>query len=1208
MAVAVFLSSFAAQAATVTGFSDLVTRLQVGVPADHEIKFVSPSGIGAPTDTVTLALQSDYDLTAVDFNDIDLGFDSDATPGDCAGTFTEKTLAATAGSSPVWGAAVSGQTLTLTPPTDAGVGEIPAGSCLRVRVGKNATFGAASPSANHQIVNPTGAFFHTLTIGGGFGDTGVAQLLNNDSDQVVVTASVGGGGGAGGGGGPVAPTIMNVRSLNVTETGADILWDTDVSSSSAVDHGTTTAYGTTATGASAFNHSVHLNGLTAGTTYHFRVRSTASGAPEAVSGDFTFTTPDTTAPVIGNIQAIDITGSGARITWDTDEDATSRVAYGLAEPFSLNSTGPGLTNAHDVVLSGLTPATTYYYRVTSVDAAGNSSTSVLFSFTTLDTIPPAISGIFVDAIGQDSARVNWVTDELATARIRYGLTTSYGSIVENANLVANHQGTLVGLAPGISYHFSVSSYDASGNGATSTDQVFTTLPDTTPPANVTDFAAASGDRQITLSWSNPTDADFSGVRIRRSVTGFPTTPSSGTAVYDGVGTSVVDTNLLNGTTYYYTAFAYDASGNFASGAVNSGTPQAPILPPPVCGDGVCTLPEDAASCPADCTPPGPICGNAVCENGETSASCPVDCPAVTPPIIIPPTTATAHLDPKLVRYFAIERLIRLEPDSGGFYRILPGRSLSVGIPEPALPQPAASITLTFNGNSYLFTPPSPGVVDPQYWSDVSAPLQTGLASGSITLTYKDGTSETLPFDVKVEPYGQVYAIRSGTRVPIDGAMILLQKELSPWVDWDGSPYRQANPVSTDTEGRYGYMAPTGRYRISVRKNGYRPVETPPIDLTTQVVAQDIELVEIPPAVTELIVPGVPITENIGNVARGLGAQGAYITKVVRNEVIENPTVKSAATQVVAPAAAVVSVTVLVTATQVGSLLDYLYFLVTQPILLLGRRRRKEFGVIYNALTKRPIDLAVIRLIRTSNGKLVRTLVTDRQGRYAFLVEPGEYRIEVSKPSYVFPTHVLRDRKEDARYLDLYHGEPLRVGEKGATITANIPIDPLDASKTARQLVWEEIGRRFQDVMSASSAVFTLVAALLYRQPYLYGLLAIQTALLFLFRRLARPPRPKSWGIVYDKRTKKPIPFAVARVVETRYSKVLESRVTDGAGRYNFLVGNEKYVVTVEKPGYMTMKTDEIDLTVAGKEGGGVVDKDIGLTEIEKKGSPSPESP
>mgnify|MGYP000538269496 CR=1 FL=1 len=84
--------------------------------------------------------------------------------------------------------------------------------------------------------------------------------------------------------------------------------------------------------------------------------------------------------------------------------------------------------------------------------------------------------------------------------------------------------------------------------------------------------------------------------------------------------------------------------------------------------------------------------------------------------------------------------------------------------------------------------------------------------------------------------------------------------------------------------------------------------------------------------------------------------------------------------------------------------------------------------------------------------------------------------------------------------------------------------------------------------------------------------------------------------------------AVARVVETRYSKVLESRVTDGAGRYNFLVGNEKYVVTVEKPGYMTMKTDEIDLTVAGKEGGGVVDKDIGLTEIEKKGSPSPESP
>src|SRR5512135_3590091 len=140
MAVAVFLLSFAARAATVTGFSDLVTRLQISVPADHEIKFVTPTGVDAPTDTITVTFQSDYNLGSVSFSDIDLDVDGDGTPGDCAfnPTVTQKTLAATPGLSPIWGAVVSGQTLTLTPPTDAVAGEVPAGSCIRIRIGKNA--------------------------------------------------------------------------------------------------------------------------------------------------------------------------------------------------------------------------------------------------------------------------------------------------------------------------------------------------------------------------------------------------------------------------------------------------------------------------------------------------------------------------------------------------------------------------------------------------------------------------------------------------------------------------------------------------------------------------------------------------------------------------------------------------------------------------------------------------------------------------------------------------------------------------------------------------------------------------------------------------------------------------------------------------------------------------------------------------------------
>jgi len=88
-----------------------------------------------------------------------------------------------------------------------------------------------------------------------------------------------------------------------------------------------------------------------------------------------FTTADTTGPVISAVSA---SGSGttAIVTWTTDESSTSVVAYGTS-PGSLTSTATGASGvtAHPTNLTGLTENTRYYYRVTSVDQSGNSTTS-----------------------------------------------------------------------------------------------------------------------------------------------------------------------------------------------------------------------------------------------------------------------------------------------------------------------------------------------------------------------------------------------------------------------------------------------------------------------------------------------------------------------------------------------------------------------------------------------------------------------------------------------------------------------------------------------------------------------------------------------------------------------------------------------------------------------------------------------------------------
>jgi hypothetical protein len=1400
MAVAVFLLSLAARAATVTGYSDIMSRLKVSTASNHEIKFVTPTGVQTSTDTITVTFQSDFSLSAIGFDDVDFAVDTDGTPGDCAGTFTEKTIAAAAGSSPTWGASVSGQVLTLTPPTDAASGEIAAASCVRLRIGTNATVGSAG---NSQIVNPSTAVNHTIIVGGGFGDSGTAFAFINDDDQVTVTAAVGGGGGGGPPPPPNPPVIFNVRTQSVTETTADVLWDTDIASTSFVDYGTTVSYGSTASvGGTTFNHSVPLSGLTAGTLYHFRVRSTGTGTPEATSGDFTFTTLDTTPPVLSNIQAVDVTGTGARITWDTNEDADSRVDYGISEPYSNFVFNATLTNAHSMTLTGLTPSTIYRYRVTSRDASSNSSTSVEFTFQTLDTVPPTISNISVDNITQTSARVNWSTNELADSRVDYGTAVAYGSVATNATLVANHQITLNGLAAGTLYHFTVNSKDAAGNSSTSTDQTFTTATDTSPPANVTGLTATPGDRQIALAWTNPPDPDFAGVRIRRGTVTFPATPTSGTQVYDGAGTSFLDTGLTNGVTYYYTAFAYDGSGNFASGALVSavpadgippgpvtnltvtpgnqqnqltwtnptdpdflqvriqrsttgfpatptsgttvyeasspsyldtgltngttyyysvfaqdtslnysapaqvsGTPSAPpavcgnavceatestascpadcpAVPacgdgtcqppenssscpadcptaPPVCGDAVCQPPENSSSCPADCPvtavcgntvceppetptscpadcvappPEGPVCGNGPCEPGETNATCATDCHLAPvepqPAIEIPETTIEPEeaMDLTKVKYYTHGRTLEVVPDEFGFIYVLPDVIFSVMIPVDAFRKPVEKIYLNFGRSSYLFGKTDDGqswvvdiVVSP---SAVTGGQRSGDARWRITvhelfgvrtaraaetlfsistaliIYYQDGSVEVATPTLSVQDYGRVFEKIDGERVGVQGAGVtLFQKVDGNWVVWNGTPYNQVNPALTRAGGTFGFMVKPGEYRIEVVKDGYRKVSMPPFTVTSSVVNinADIELVKIPPAITEVIIPGAPVTENIANVAKAIGAQTVYVAKVVQTEIIENPQVKQTTTQIVVPAAAIVTATVVVTAVQATSLVSYIYFIITQPVLLLGRRKRKEFGTVYNSLTKMPVDLAILRLYRIATNKLVRTLVTDKQGRYAFLVEPGEYRIEVAKPGFKFPTEHLREKKEDVQYTEIYHGETIKVGQAGAVITANIPMDPLELIKSNRRLVLEEIGRRIQNLLAPSSVVLTLIALVLYRQAYLLVAAVVQVLLYLLFRRLARPKQPKNWGIIYNEGTKKPVPFAIARIVETQYNKVLESRVTDSKGRYNFLVGNNKYYVSVEKPGFESARTDELDLTKAEK-GGGVVGVDIPIKE------------
>ena len=91
-----------------------------------------------------------------------------------------------------------------------------------------------------------------------------------------------------------------------------------------------------------------------------------------------------------------------------------------------------------------------------------------------------------------------------------------------------------------------------------------TVGDATPPGPVTNFKAAGGDGNVSLSWANPTSPDFTGVKILFKTTGYPTSPTDGTVAYTGTATTYVHTGRSNGTKYYYSAFSYDDFPNYST--------------------------------------------------------------------------------------------------------------------------------------------------------------------------------------------------------------------------------------------------------------------------------------------------------------------------------------------------------------------------------------------------------------------------------------------------------------------------------------------------------------------------------------------------------------------------------------------------------------------------------------------------------------------
>jgi hypothetical protein len=262
---------------------------------------------------------------------------------------------------------------------------------------------------------------------------------------------------------PIAPSGLTATTISQTQI--DLAWNDNSSDEtgfkvewSPTGAGSWTLLTTTAADVESYSHT----SLTANTQYYYRVSATNA------IGDSGYTTDDaTTLPVAptapSGLSAVGTSASIILLNWtDNSSNETGfeveRSPDGSGSWTLINTTAANATSYSN---TGLTEATTYYYRVRAVNTGGNSS------YTSVDdglTYPAAPSGLVAFAPDDTQIDLTWNDNSAGetSEKVERSADGLFGWTLI-ATLSANDEDySNTGLLPGATWYYRIGATNASG--------------------------------------------------------------------------------------------------------------------------------------------------------------------------------------------------------------------------------------------------------------------------------------------------------------------------------------------------------------------------------------------------------------------------------------------------------------------------------------------------------------------------------------------------------------------------------------------------------------------------------------------------------------------------------------------------------------------------------------------------------------------------
>jgi len=364
-----------------------------------------------------------------------------------------------------------------------------------------------------------------------------------------------------------SPTVTYYWAVN---TSATVNYE-----SSYIQRGTTTST------------SIALSGLTSNTNYTWTVKAVTncgagSSSAYASSANFKTTNACTTPSTPTLAAATNVASSSATINWSASVSGSPTITYYWAVntsstvDYESNYILNGTTTSLSAALTGLSNATTYYYKVKAVTSCNSSASAYqgsANSFTTTCTTPGTPASLSTTGITNSSITANWAASTGSPTityswAIKAGATPAFNGTDDQSGIVSGTSVNISGLTSNTAYKWSVKAYTDCGAGSSSSAAAAvnctTSVSCSTPsvPASLTasgiantsatiNWAASTGSPAISYSWAVGTGSNvtYEANYTARGIT-------------SGISTSV--SGLTANTIYYYTVKASTSCDNTVS--------------------------------------------------------------------------------------------------------------------------------------------------------------------------------------------------------------------------------------------------------------------------------------------------------------------------------------------------------------------------------------------------------------------------------------------------------------------------------------------------------------------------------------------------------------------------------------------------------------------------------------------------------------------